>query len=97
MVIQIVRFESELSEEAVLSVAHDRIESFRALPGLLQKYYVKLAEPNCYGGVYIWNSMESLLAYRQSELASSIAAAYKVKGAPKVEILDSLMQLREMP
>lgn len=95
MVVQIVKFESELSEEAVLAVAHDRIESFRALPGLIQKYYVKLAEPHWYGGVYVWDSMESLLAYRQSELASSIPVAYKVKGTPQVEILDSLMQLRE--
>lgn len=50
VVIQIVRFESELSEEAVLAVAQSRIEEFRALPGLIQKYYVKLAEPNRYGG-----------------------------------------------
>lgn len=96
MVIQIVRFESELSEEAVLAVAQDRSESFRALPGLIQKYYVKLGAPNCYGGVYVWDSMESLLAYRESDLASSIPAAYKVKGTPKVEILDSLFQLREV-
>ena len=95
MVIQIVRFESALSEEAVLAVADSRIEEFRALPGLIQKYYVKLAEPNHYGGVYVWDSMESLSAYRKSDLASSIPAAYKVKGAPKVEILNSLLQLRE--
>lgn len=95
MIIQIVRFESELPEEAVLAVAHDRMAEFLALPGLIQKYYVKLPEPNMYGGVYIWDSLESLSAYRQSGLASSIPAAYRAKGAPTVEILDGLLQLRE--
>lgn len=96
MVIQIVTFESELSEEGVLAVAQERIESFRALPGLIQKYYVKLPSPNSYGGVYIWDSMESLSAYRDSDLASSIPAAYKVRGTPQVEIFRSLFPLREM-
>jgi hypothetical protein len=96
MVIQIVKFESELSEEGVLAVAQERIESFRAQAGLIQKYYVKLAAPNWYGGVYIWDSMESLSAYRESELASSIPAAYKVKGKPQVEVFRSLFPLREL-
>jgi len=97
MVIQMVKFESELSEEAVLAVANERIERFRALSGLIQKYYVKLPEPNWYGGVYVWDSMASLLAYRESDLASSIPTAYKVKGVPTVEVLDCLMELRESP
>lgn len=95
MIIQIVKFESELSEEGVVAVARERIDQFRALPGLIQKYYVKLAEPNQYGGVYLWDSMESLSAYRESDLAASIPAAYNVKGTPSVEILDSLFPLRE--
>jgi len=57
--------------------------------------YVKMAEPNWYGGIYIWDSMESLSAYRHSDLASTIPAAYRVKGTPKVEILNCLMPLRE--
>jgi heme-degrading monooxygenase HmoA len=95
MLIQIVRFESELPEDGVVAVANERIEGFRALPGLIQKYYVKMAEPNWYGGIYIWDSMESLSAYRHSDLASTIPAAYRVKGTPKVEILNCLMPLRE--
>jgi heme-degrading monooxygenase HmoA len=93
--IQIVTFESELPEESVWSVARDRLEAFRALPGLIQKYYVRSAEPNRFGGVYIWDSMESLSAYLKSDLAASTPAAYKVKGAPTVEILDLLFPLRE--
>ena len=95
MIIQIIKFESALSEDEVMAVAKGRIEQFRALPGLIQKYYVKLGQPNHYGGVYVWDSMESLSAYRESELAASIPAAYKVMGSPTVEILDTLFQLRE--
>lgn len=97
MIIQIIRFESALSENEVVATAKERADQFRALPGLIQKYYVKLDQPNEYGGVYIWDSMESLAAYRESDLAASIPAAYKVTGPPTVEILDALFQLREMP
>jgi len=96
MIIQIVKFETTLTEEEVVAVANERIERFRALPGLIQKYYIKLAEPNHYGGVYIWDSREAMATYRQSDLASSIAAAYKVKGAPTMEILETLFPLRNM-
>ena len=95
MIIQIIKFETTLSEDEVLSTAKERADQFRSLPGLLQKYYVKLGPPNQYGGVYIWDSMESLKSYRESDLADSIPAAYKVIGPPTVEILDTLFQLRE--
>ena len=94
MVIQIVRFESALSEDGVLEIARSRVEDFRALPGLVQKYYVKLSEPNQYGGVYIWDSKESMARYGESDLAASIPAAYQVKGRPRVEILETLFALR---
>ena len=95
MYILTVRFATTLSEEEVLAAAHKRADQFRALPGLLQKYYVKLAEPNHYGGIYIWDSLESMQSYRESELAATIPAAYKVVGKPKIEVLESLFQLRE--
>ena len=96
MIIQIVKFESALSEEQVMKIAEERLEQFRALPGLLQKYYVKLGQANHYGGVYVWDSMESLSAYRESDLAAGIPAAYQVKGPPTIEILEGLFQLRDL-
>lgn len=95
MIIQFVSFESALSEDEVVAVAKERADQFRALPGLLQKYYVKLRKPNHYGGVYIWDSEESMGAYRESELAAGIAAAYETVGTPAVQIIDTLFQLRE--
>jgi heme-degrading monooxygenase HmoA len=95
MFIMTVKFETTLSEDEVLAVAKQRADQFRSLPGLLQKYYVKLDQPNQFGGVYIWDSMESLKSYRESDLAASIPLAYKVVGTPRLEILDALFQLRE--
>ncbi len=95
MIIQIVRLESALSEEEIIETANERADRFRALPGLIQKYYVKLDEPDQYGGVYIWDSMESLAAFRESDLAAGIPAAYQVTKPPSVEVLDVLFQLRE--
>jgi len=95
MIIQIVKFKTTLSEDEVMAIANERADRFRALPGLLQKYYVKLDQANHYGGVYIWDSAESMAAFRESDLAASIPAAYKVKGKPDIEILHTLFQLRE--
>jgi heme-degrading monooxygenase HmoA len=95
MVIQIVKFESALSEEEVLATAKERAAQFQAIRGLLQKYYVKVGQSNQYGGIYLWDSMESLNSYRESDLAASIPEAYEVTGPPTVEIFDTLFQLRE--
>jgi heme-degrading monooxygenase HmoA len=95
MIIQIVKFESALSEKEVMATAKERAPQFQAIPGLVQKYYAKLGRPNQYAGIYLWESMESLNSYLDSDLAASIPDAYKVKGQPTVDILDTVFQLRE--
>lgn len=94
MILQIIRLKSNLPEEELLKRAKEREPQFQAIPGLLQKYYVKMGADGQYGGVYVWDSKESLQAYRQSELAAGIPAAYEILEAPNVEILDILFQLR---
>jgi heme-degrading monooxygenase HmoA len=95
MIIQIIKLKSALTEEELLKVAREREPSFKALPGLIQKYYVKLGNPGEYGGVYVWDSKESLQAYRASDLASTIPQAYQLIEAPGIETADVLFQLRE--
>ena len=95
MIIQVIKFNSELSEEAILKIAKEREPQFKSIPGLLQKYYVKPGKSGQYGGVYVWDSKESLEAYRASDLASSIPIAYEIVDAPDVEIMDVLFRLRE--
>ena len=94
-VMQIVRLKTELSDEEMLTKAREREPQFEALPGLVQKYYIKLGNPGEYGGVYIWDSAESLKEFKESELAATIPKAYKAIEPPAIEIVDILFQLRE--
>jgi heme-degrading monooxygenase HmoA len=94
-IIQIIKLKTALSEEEVLKIAKEREEQFQAIPGLLQKYYVRMGTPGEFGGIYIWDSTESLKAYRESDLAASIPSAYQLIEPPNIEILDVLFQLRE--
>ena len=95
MIIQIVKLRSELSEETILDKAKERMPKFKAIPGLLQKYYVRLSRPNQYSGIYVWDSIESLQSFRESELAASIPQAYKLTEPPEIEVADVLFQLRD--
>ena len=94
-VMVIVKVKTELSEEELLKIAKERATQFQALPGLIQKYYYKTGNPGEFGGVYIWDSMESVQAYKQSELAATIGQAYKTTEPPTVEVVDILFELRD--
>ena len=95
MIIQFVQFETSLSEEETIAVARERFDAYAAVPGLVQKYYVKLNKPNHYGGIMIWDSPEALQAFRETDLAKSVPAAYSVIGAPDVDIHELMFPLRE--
>lgn len=91
----IVRIKTNLSEEELIRRAKAREPQFEAIPGLIQKYYIRTGSEGEFGGVYIWDSEESLQAYRESELASSIPEAYEAIEAPTIEKLDILFTLRD--
>ena len=93
MLIQIVRFETELNETAFLEVARDRGPAFREVPGLLQKYFVKFDTPGQYGGVYLWETRDAMQSYRASALAQTVGEAYRVIGETEVESAEVLIPL----
>jgi heme-degrading monooxygenase HmoA len=95
MILQIVTLKSSLSEPELLEVAHKRAPEFRAIPGLIQKYYVRRAEEGKVSGVYVWDSKESLEAFRASDLAGTIASAYQVVEPPDIEVAEILFPLRD--
>jgi heme-degrading monooxygenase HmoA len=97
MIVQFVQFESSLSEDEVYAAAEERAPQFRAIPALVQKFYLKLDKPNHYGGFYIWESAEALAEFRDSDLAKSIPAAYGVVGTPQVSIHEMIFPLRDEP
>jgi heme-degrading monooxygenase HmoA len=94
MVIRLVRFKSALSHEDVLELYAERAPRYRKLSGLLQKYYVRDRKTGEHGAVYLWDSMESMKEFEDSELSRTIAEAYKIVGEPRIEILDLVYILR---
>ena len=86
MIIQVVKLKTVLSEADLMAIAKERAPQFRALPGPVQKYYVRLSGEGEFAGVYLWDSKESLAAFRESDLAKSIPAAYRVVEPPVIEV-----------
>ena len=57
-----------------------RAPRFRSeVAGLVQKYYGNDSESGAFCGYYIFDSEESPQAFRQSELAGTIPAAYQAE------------------
>jgi len=94
MILQIIKLKSDLPEEELLKRAKERESNFKAIAGLLQKYYIKTGEEGEYGGVYVWDSLQSLQSYQESDLAKSIPVTYAIKEIPDIEIMDIIFQLR---
>jgi heme-degrading monooxygenase HmoA len=95
MILQIVKLRTGLTDEELLRIARERAPRFRALPGLLQKYYVRRGGPGEFAGVYLWDSRASMEAFRESQLARSIPEAYQVVEPPVVEVGEVLFPLRD--
>ena len=94
MILQIIKLKSDLPEDELLKRAKERESNFKSISGLLQKYYVKTSKDGEYGGVYVWDSLQSLKKYQESDLAKSIPSAYAIKEVPDIEMMDIIFQLR---
>jgi heme-degrading monooxygenase HmoA len=93
--ILLVKFKSPLCLDEVIKVVDSRIDEFRALKGLQQKYYLQEPATQEYAGLYLWASKEDFSAYRDSELRATIAKAYQTEGDPRIEVFNVLKPLRE--
>jgi hypothetical protein len=91
-VIQFVKFSSPLTEDEVLAVMERRAPEFRQVPGLIQKFYGREVDTGDTCGIYIFDSHESLRAFRQTELARTIPNAYQVE-SPRIEVFELLFPL----
>ena len=76
MIIHIIRFKTSLSYDEVNQRFNDRADQYRKVPGLIQKYYVKFDEGE-YGGVYMWDSNDSLNAWRNTNFSGTVANTYE--------------------
>jgi hypothetical protein len=99
MHILVVKFHSELPDSEVHKLLDQRLPSVLLVPGLLQKYYAREARTGDYVGVHVFDSEESLVRYRHSEVSRSLPVAYATSTLC-VETFEVLFPLRsevEMP
>jgi hypothetical protein len=94
-VVLLVKFKSRLGPEELREVIESRIDQFRALDGLQQKYYLEDSTTGEIAGLYLWKSPEALAEYRESELRATIAEAYQAEGETRVEAYRVLEILRD--
>ena len=97
MIIQIVKVKRARPDAEVRRIMHARADRFRAQSGLVQKYYGFEASTGMHTGIYIWESLDAMQGYRDSDLARSIPSAYQVEAPPRVEIFELIVPLRDMP
>jgi Putative mono-oxygenase ydhR len=72
-----VRIRSALDAEEFDRRLLERRPRFRDVPGLLQKIYGRESETGDVCGIYFFESIEALDAFRETELARTIPAAYE--------------------
>jgi heme-degrading monooxygenase HmoA len=94
MFVTVVKLKSGLSDQDARQVAEERAPLFRAVPGLVQKYYLREPSTGDFSGIYLWESQEAMQNYFKSDLRRTIAEAYQVQGQPRVETSELLFSLR---
>ena len=92
-VVLLVRIRTALDPDELARRASERRSLFEAVPGLLQKIYIRNEATGEVGGLYFFESREHLAAFRDSELARSIPAAYEATDV-RPEVFDVMVTLR---
>jgi len=92
MIIHIVRFRSSLSDDRIAELFQTRAPEYLAVPGLLQKYYLRFRSGE-HGGVYVWDSAASMEQFLSGNLARSICDVYRVEESVR-DVADVLLALR---
>ena len=95
MELLIFLFKSGLSDEEILKTMNSRADQYRKVKGLLQKLYVTDPVTGHIGGVFVFDTKDSLVGFRESELAKSSAQAYKFIEPPTIRLLEIAKMLRE--
>lgn len=73
MHVQVVTFGlNGISDEEYQRASQDETEAFATLPGLVAKIWLRNAESNIYGAVYLWRDRESYDSYIKGDIFKSI-------------------------
>lgn len=92
-VILFVRVSSDLAGEELEARVLGRKPEFVKVPGLIQKIYGRDPVSGDWCGIYFFESKDALAAFRESEVATSIATAYEATEVRR-EVFDLIYPLR---
>lgn len=92
----ILLFETGLKIDDLIKISNERFEKFLHVKGLLQKFYISDPNSNQVGGVYVFDSKENLVKFRESELSKSTSAAYKFLESSDVRFFNVSRTLRDL-
>lgn len=95
MIVSLVRFNSNLSDDEVQTTFEERADRFRVVPGLLEKIYLRFRDTGEFGAVYVWESEDDLQRFRDTDLAHSIPEAYRIEGRLGFEVADVPLALQK--
>jgi hypothetical protein len=95
MIIHIVRFRSSLPDEQIAELFQVRASQYLAVPGLLQKYYLRFRSGE-HGGVYVWDSAASMERFMASGLNRTICDVYRVEESVR-DVADVVLALYPQP
>ena len=73
-----VKFKSSFPAEKLMQVCEQNLESFRAVPGLIQKYYLAEEGTGFLSGFYTFETKADREKFWASDLAKDIPARYGV-------------------
>jgi heme-degrading monooxygenase HmoA len=68
-----------ITEEQFREACGADAPTFAKLPGLLAKVWLRDAETNTYGGLYLWDDQESYETYIKGEIFNAIKADQNLK------------------
>lgn len=87
-----VRIQSGLDAQELERRASERVPRFREVPGLIQKIYGRDETTGDWCGIYFFEDRKALAAFRDTELARSIPAAYEASDV-RPEVFDVMYPL----
>ncbi|TCP23772.1 putative monooxygenase ydhR [Scopulibacillus darangshiensis] len=83
-----MRFKSNKSPEELEQLSEEGFSKFRALKGLIEKYYIKNEETGEVGGIYLWENEKDLMEYIEGPIVKSLPERFGLEKPPSLEILD---------
>jgi len=88
-------YKSGLPMDEILERFKRRSDKYRDVKGLLQKLYVQDESTGHVGGIYVFDSKDTLDAFKNSDLARSIGETYKFLEPPAIRTLEVVKVLFE--